>query len=461
MKAFTNKISLILLMTVMAAGCGGGGGDGDSVPITGITVSGSVTLPDSVTDKQWFVGIDDDLDGDNGQLASVTGVVTGSTFNYSIGNVPSGDYFIYGEVDMTDTLGPWNVGDYVGVGCGTIDSPCKVTIDSSKTVDFTLVEMPDGSDSLTVTGASGNQVALDGRWSAGCQLNEDVNMELEVTSISGSSFSISSNHWKGVGTCSGLPALATNISGTLILGDEVIVLLNGSPVTATKAELAVSSALFTYYDADWVEYGNTNGACGATDWVAGTAKEVVGTVCMPANFEDIIYIDDTVDPDLMYDQYDIDVGSTPDKRVFGYEANTDYAPYIIADTCNITAGGYCIAVIYNYQSGLLVGITTFIYVKNIGGAGMIDVAVTVGAYTENKQFAVDEGARYTLSSMIFGTQSIGPGSFEFSALLQDYSETTTFDTSYWVDVWYPGDIYIPTEYHLELSGPPSSSFVLQ
>ena len=168
MKAFTNKISLILLMTVMAAGCGGGGGDGDSVPITGITVSGSVTLPDSVTDKQWFVGIDDDLDGDNGQLASVTGVVTGSTFNYSIGNVPSGDYFIYGEVDMTDTLGPWNVGDYVGVGCGTIDSPCKVTIDSSKTVDFTLVVMP-GTPTTALTHAS-----LNGTWATVCGIIDPV-----------------------------------------------------------------------------------------------------------------------------------------------------------------------------------------------------------------------------------------------------------------------------------------------
>ena len=322
--------------------------------------------------------------------------------------------------------------------------------------------MLDGSDFLTVTGESGNQVTLDGRWSAGCQLDENGNMQEEVTSISGSSFLIIRNHWQGVGTCSGLPYATMNISGTLTLGDEVTVLLNGSPVTVTNTELAVSSALITYYDANWLANANTNGVCGATDWVAGTAKEVVVTECMPANFEDIIYIEDTVDPDLMYDQYDIDVGSTPDKRVFGYEGNTDFAPYVIAVTCNAPGETeICVAAFYNYQSSLLVGITTFIYVKNIGGAGMIDVAVTVGAYTENKQFAVDEGARYTLSSMISGTQSFGSGSFELSALLQDYSETTTFDTSYWVDVWYPGDIYIPTQYHLELIGPPSSSFVLQ
>jgi len=94
------------------------------------------------------VAINDDHDGRNGMIASDTGVVTGSTFNYSLDNVPSGDYFIYGEVDFTGNLGLWNAGDYVGVGCGTIYSPCKITIDSSKTVDFTFVVMPDGGDSL-------------------------------------------------------------------------------------------------------------------------------------------------------------------------------------------------------------------------------------------------------------------------------------------------------------------------
>ena len=128
MKAFINKISLILLMTAMAAGCGGGGGDGDSVPITGITVSGSVTLPDSVTDKDWFVGIDNDFDGDNGTIASATGVVTGSTFYYSLDNAPSGDYYIYGGVSLTENFDFPARGDYVGSGCGTVENHCKVTI---------------------------------------------------------------------------------------------------------------------------------------------------------------------------------------------------------------------------------------------------------------------------------------------------------------------------------------------
>ncbi len=132
------------LIVLSLSGCGGGGG-GD---VPSITVSGTVTLPASVIDRKWYVAIDDDYDGGNGEITYVSGVITGSTFNYSIDNAPSGDYFIYGEVDMTETLGPWNAGDYVGVGCGTIYSPCKVTIDSSKIVDFTLVVMPDGGDSL-------------------------------------------------------------------------------------------------------------------------------------------------------------------------------------------------------------------------------------------------------------------------------------------------------------------------
>jgi len=130
-----------VLLAVFLTACGGGGNS-----VTNHTVSGTVTLPAlvSVTNRQWYVAVDNDLDGSNGMIAETKGVVTGSTFSYSINNVPSGDYYVYGEVDMTGDLGPWESGDYVGFGCEKVDikNPCKVTIDSSKTVDFSLVVWP-------------------------------------------------------------------------------------------------------------------------------------------------------------------------------------------------------------------------------------------------------------------------------------------------------------------------------
>ena len=299
----TNIISTIgwaiftTLIVLSLSGCGGGGGDG-----SGITVSGTVTLPASVIDREWYVAIDNDHDGDNGAVAIATGFVTGSTFNYSLGNVPPGDYFIYGLVYITGTPGPPSPGDYVGDGCVLIDSPCKVTIDSSKTVDFTLVVWPGSGGSLTITGASGSQVEMDGSWSAGCRLDSDgSDMLEEFTTISGSSFSITGDVWVGAVDCSGAPEASTIYRGTFTLGDEVAVLLNGIPVNATKKDVVVTTALYTLYTADLITLFNNNGACGATDWVIGTAKEVVGTNCEPTSYKDIVYIDDTVDPDLMYD----------------------------------------------------------------------------------------------------------------------------------------------------------------
>lgn len=269
------------------------------VPLPGLTVSGTVTLPDSVTGKQWRVAIDDDHDIYNGVLTYTTGVVTGSTFNYSLENLPSGDYFIYGEVDMTGNLGFWNAGDYVGEGCGTIDTPCKVTVDSSKTVDFTLVVMLD-EGSLAITGASGNQVALDGRWKSEKNLNTDADAVEKITTISGSTFSVADTTWNNADK-STPPAMTKNISGTFTLGDEVTVTLNGSPVTATKIDYTATTALYTLYDAGWVADANTNASCGFTDWVVGTAKDVLGTDCVTTSInKDIIYIDDRAVDDYMY-----------------------------------------------------------------------------------------------------------------------------------------------------------------
>jgi len=104
-------------------------------------------------------------------------------------------------------------------------------------------------------------------------------------------------------------------------GDGDSVPMTGSSVTATKVDFAVTTALFTVYNADWVAHFNTNGICGATDWVIDTAKDVVGTDCEPTSTKDIMYIDDTVDPDLMYDGIDQEEGGTLDAN--GYPTVVD------------------------------------------------------------------------------------------------------------------------------------------
>ena len=304
--------------------------------IINYTVSGTVMLPDSVTDKQWIVGITDDSDG-GGEFDYVAGVVIGSTFNYSIDNVPSGDYFIYGEVDMTGVLGPWDTGDYVGFACGTIDSRCKVTVDSSKTIDFTLVEIS-YRGSHTITGASGNQVVLDGSWNAECKPDDDGKMEESVTAIAGSSFSVTGSKWDGAGDCSGLPDMKFSVRGLFTLGDEVTVTLTGSPVISTKFDGEITTALFTVYNADWVAEFNTNARCGATDWVVGTAKEVVGTDCMPASFKDIMYIDDIVEPDLMYEGLEEEKGGTLDANGYPTEIDADTAEERLSVTITGASG---------------------------------------------------------------------------------------------------------------------------
>ena len=114
-----------------------------SPPVATYTVSGTLTLPASVTDKQWYVAVDTDDDGSNGMIAIDSGLVTGSTVNYSIANIPAGDYFIYSEVDLTGNLGPWDSGDYVGMSCQLQDgSSCTTTIDSSTTIDIVLYVNP-------------------------------------------------------------------------------------------------------------------------------------------------------------------------------------------------------------------------------------------------------------------------------------------------------------------------------
>jgi hypothetical protein len=185
----------------------------------------------------------------------------------------------------------------------------------------------DSGSSLTITGESGNQVNLNGSWSEGCIA--DVNAgesEKFVDTISGSSFSILGDVWTNSTNCSGASDLTINESGTVTLGGEGTVTLNGSPVTATKIDIVVSTAQLTINNEDVVSYFNSGeGLCGSTDWAVGVPKDVLGTDCISESFKDILYIDDTVDPDLMYGGIESDEGGTLDANGYPTEIDADSA----------------------------------------------------------------------------------------------------------------------------------------
>ena len=176
---------------------------------------------------------------------------------------------------MKKILGVFFVATLLFSGCGTDD---------------------DSVQSLTITGASGNQVALDGQWGQGC----DAESITRVHTISGSSFTHVGNDWENSADCSGQSDMTESVSASFTLGGEVTALMNGSPVTATKLDAVVSSALITPNTSTGADSLNAESKCGATDWVAGTAKDVLGTDCIGTSFKDILYIDDTVNPNLWY-----------------------------------------------------------------------------------------------------------------------------------------------------------------
>jgi hypothetical protein len=132
-------------------------------------------------------------------------------------------------------------------------------------------------------------------------------------------------------------------------------------------------------------------------------------------------------------------------------------PNIVSDTCKTpSAQGGCLSAVYMYSSGVISGITSYIYFKNIGGSGVIDATVTVGGFTENKQFAVDAGARYTLQSIVPAHTSPGVSSDKLyiTASSPGFSETKTISAIY--------STVVPAGFlKFVANGAPSSSLVVE
>jgi len=173
-----------------------------------------------------------------------------------------------------------------------------------------------GSQTLTITGESGNQVNLNGTWSSGCDPDiGDGSSKTGVLTVSGSSFSQVENEWFDSTTCSGTSDVTLNISGTVVLGDELTATMGSANVTATEIDVVFTSVTGTVNNSASASDLNIDNACGFNNWVAGTPKSLLGTSCFPdSSSKDNLYIDDVANPDVWYDGDDdgpVDVNGYP------------------------------------------------------------------------------------------------------------------------------------------------------
>lgn len=159
-----------------------------------------------------------------------------------------------------------------------------------------------GDQSLTITGESGNQVNLNGTWEGICNPDSvDGSSDASDLTVSGSSFTVIQSFWFNSTNCSGSSDATRNFGGTFTIGDEVTVKLSGTNVTATKIDTVFNSAQATVLNPDVLDDINTDQTCGYNNWEVGVAKDILGTSCIAdTNQKDVIYIDDTVDPDIFY-----------------------------------------------------------------------------------------------------------------------------------------------------------------
>ncbi len=100
----------VLLVGLLAA-CGGDRGGGDSDPADGGpnaagSVSGTIALPEDVTEVCAMVALDTDVTGANGTAEREDGspivlltLVSGASLDFTLSDVPPGAYFLWGYVD--------------------------------------------------------------------------------------------------------------------------------------------------------------------------------------------------------------------------------------------------------------------------------------------------------------------------------------------------------------------------
>lgn len=160
-----------------------------------------------------------------------------------------------------------------------------------------------GGQLLTITGESGKQVVVIGTWQGICNPDSDDGSSdsADLTISTATSFSMVQSIYYNNMVCDGASDVTIITSGTATKGNEVAVSLNGSNVTATKIDTVITSAQVTGNNASTIDQLNTEGQCGFNDWVMGVAKDILGTTCVQeTDQKDVIYINDTAEPDVLY-----------------------------------------------------------------------------------------------------------------------------------------------------------------
>jgi hypothetical protein len=108
------------------------------------TVEGKLILPEPTPGREYWVLVDEDVDGDNGFVKYSGGVCGSETaVSFTISDVPAGTYYIYAGVRILSHFGtPPEIGDYVGIYGGTIDEYPRqpnAVIPASGTVTFDII----------------------------------------------------------------------------------------------------------------------------------------------------------------------------------------------------------------------------------------------------------------------------------------------------------------------------------
>jgi hypothetical protein len=160
----------------------------------------------------------------------------------------------------------------------------------------------DDPASLTVTGASGSPVALNGTWGppGGCLAEpQGGSSEATTTVISGPGLSFGGSTYWNVIDCSGTANFTLSVGGSFTLGNTVSVPLASTTVTAQEIDITYTVASGTPTSAADAAELNADEACGVTNWAAGVASNILG-ICIMSPEMNLIYVDDTVTPNRMY-----------------------------------------------------------------------------------------------------------------------------------------------------------------
>jgi hypothetical protein len=133
-------LGILLVLMLALTGCGESDSDNGG---GSATVTGTLTLPLAADGKDYWVAVDNDMDGGNGVLYSTTGTCGATIYqDYSISDVSSGTYYVYAVVyAASSSIGPPADGDYVGF-YGGFPFSANATVPGSGTATFDMTMVP-------------------------------------------------------------------------------------------------------------------------------------------------------------------------------------------------------------------------------------------------------------------------------------------------------------------------------